>query len=311
MIFYEDAQEFLGRCLDELSEDITKMKIPRKENLISCCFQHEVLETFTCNQCHQVSSVTNSDVSIWCDISKTSQDNLDLQQLLLNNFSNEIREKRCHNCDFNEATLKRKITLLPPILVIYLKRFRYGLHNSGKIRNCVKFPSLVELSSVVDVEVKLPFTNSRQFNSGNHSYLLQSVVSHKGSTETSGHYIADVCRSDAGKTPVWFRYDDDKVTKTNLESVLTDGNVLDGYIFTYLYKGRIQKKNLTKGNFQLLGLARFCHDTGNVGCNLHIVFRPFGSKKDLRDGKGSQSIKIGGEQQGSMTTFYFFPSVLK
>ena len=249
MIFYEDAQEFFGRCLDELSGDIDKMNISRKDNLISSCYKHEILETYTCNQCGQVSSLTSSDVSIWCDVYKSSQEDLDLQQLLLNNFSNEIREKRCHNCNFNEATLKTKITILPPILVIYLKRFRYGLHNNGKVRNCVKFPSLVELSTVVDAEVKLPNTNSREFNSGNHSYLLQSVVSHKGSTETSGHYIADVRRSDAGKTPVWFRYDDDTVTKTNLESVLTGGNVLDGYIFTYLYKGRIPKEILIRELF--------------------------------------------------------------
>ena len=132
------------------------MKTSRTENLISRCFQHDVLETYTCNQCGQVSSVTNSDVSIWCDVSKTSQEDLDLQHLLLNNFSNEIREKRCDNCNFIEATLTTKITLLPPILVIYLKRYEYGLLTNGKIRNCVKLPSLVDLSTVVDVNVELP-----------------------------------------------------------------------------------------------------------------------------------------------------------
>ena len=258
------------------------MKISRTENLISTCFQHDVLETYTCNQCGQVSSVTNSDVSIWCDVSKTSKEDLDLQQLLLNNFSNEIREKRCDNCNFIEATLTTKITLLPPILVIYLKRYEYGLLTNGKIRNCVKLPSLVDLSTVVDVNVELPQcqkkstsypktqseTNlfqhlsmsevnelseeqqlqyaifksqqeiafatssdtingicvnkassedrfkrlsllnnnvSNQGDSGQHSYKLQSVVSHHGSTATSGHYVADVFRSDDGLTPQWFR----------------------------------------------------------------------------------------------------------
>jgi len=309
----QDAQEFLGRCLDELSEDITKMKISRTENLISSCFQHDVLETYTCNQCGQVSSVTNSDVSIWCDVSKTSQEYLDLQQLLLNNYSNEIREKRCDNCNFSEATLTTKITLLPPILVIYLKRYNYGLLTNGKVRNCVRLPSLVDLSTVVDVDVKLPqvqtksspypetqsetnhFFNlsvsevndlseeqqlqyaifksqqevactsssdtfngnlasgessedgfrrfsllnnnvSNQGDSGQHSYKLQSVVSHHGSTATSGHYVADVFRSDDGLTPQWFRYDDDSVTSTTLDSVLTGSNCYNGYILTYLYK---------------------------------------------------------------------------
>jgi len=71
---------------------------------------------------------------------------------------------------------------------------------------------------------------------GQYSYKLQSVVSHHGFSATSGHYVADVCRSDVGSTPLWFRYDDDSVTATSLDEVLTGSNCYNGYILTYLYE---------------------------------------------------------------------------
>jgi len=307
----QDAQEFLGRCLDELSEDIISMQISRQNNLISHCFKHELLENFTCNQCGQVSEVRNCDISMWCDV---SQEDTDLQQMLLTNFSSETREKRCDNCNHSEATLKTKITLLPPILIIYLKRYKYGPLTNGKVKKSVRISSTVDLSSVVYEDVKLPqiprkssqqhqapseanfphelsvaevnnlsedqqlafailksqqevacatssistfnvndcndespaegfrrlsllnnnVSNRGEF--GQHSYKLQSVVSHQGFSATSGHYVADVCRSDVGSTPLWFRYDDDSVTATSLDEVLTGSNCYNGYILTYLYE---------------------------------------------------------------------------
>ena len=38
------------------------------------------------------------------------------------------------NCNHSEATLKTKITLLPPILIIYLKRYKYGPLTNGKVK---------------------------------------------------------------------------------------------------------------------------------------------------------------------------------
>ena len=44
-----------------------------------------------------------------------------------------------------------------------------------------------------------------------HHYRLHSVVSHRGSSSNSGHYVADVYRFD---TASWWRYDDTVVTQT-------------------------------------------------------------------------------------------------
>ena len=65
-----------------------------------------------------------------------------------------------------------------------------------------------------------------------HTYQLQSVVSHHGTSATSGHYVADVFRHDVGG---WIRYDDQSVSATNLQAVTSGSNTYDGYIVTYLH----------------------------------------------------------------------------
>jgi len=66
-----------------------------------------------------------------------------------------------------------------------------------------------------------------------HTYQLQSVVSHHGSSASFGHYVADVFRFDGGG---WHRYDDTRVTKTDGRTVRTGPNSSNGYILTYLYQ---------------------------------------------------------------------------
>jgi len=66
-----------------------------------------------------------------------------------------------------------------------------------------------------------------------HQYRLHSVVSHHGSSTSSGHYVTDVYRFDARS---WYRYDDEKVSRTSALSVRTGSNRVNGYIFTFLYQ---------------------------------------------------------------------------
>jgi len=75
-----------------------------------------------------------------------------------------------------------------------------------------------------------------------HSYQLQSVVSHYGSSASAGHYVADVYRSDGEG---WFRYDDARVSKTDGLTVRTGSNCCNGYILTYLYQPLWKKCNIS------------------------------------------------------------------
>ncbi|XP_067843073.1 ubiquitin carboxyl-terminal hydrolase 37 isoform X2 [Heptranchias perlo] len=65
-----------------------------------------------------------------------------------------------------------------------------------------------------------------------HSYRLISVVSHIGSSSSSGHYISDVFDI---KKQAWLTYNDLEVSKTVEGTVQTDRDK-SGYIFFYMHK---------------------------------------------------------------------------
>ncbi|XP_066432126.1 ubiquitin carboxyl-terminal hydrolase 37 isoform X2 [Eleutherodactylus coqui] len=65
-----------------------------------------------------------------------------------------------------------------------------------------------------------------------HSYRLVSVVSHIGSSSSSGHYISDVYDI---KKQAWFTYNDLAVSRTQETTVQNDRD-RSGYIFFYMHK---------------------------------------------------------------------------
>ncbi|KAM8934045.1 ubiquitin carboxyl-terminal hydrolase 37 [Pelodytes ibericus] len=65
-----------------------------------------------------------------------------------------------------------------------------------------------------------------------HSYRLISVVSHIGSSSSSGHYISDVYDV---KKQAWFTYNDLTVSRTQESTVQSDRDS-SGYIFFYMHK---------------------------------------------------------------------------
>lgn len=65
-----------------------------------------------------------------------------------------------------------------------------------------------------------------------HSYRLVSVVSHIGSSSSSGHYISDVYDI---KKQAWFTYNDLAVSRTQ-ETTVQNERDRSGYIFFYMHK---------------------------------------------------------------------------
>ncbi|XP_073397144.1 ubiquitin carboxyl-terminal hydrolase 37-like [Dendrobates tinctorius] len=65
-----------------------------------------------------------------------------------------------------------------------------------------------------------------------HSYRLVSVVSHIGSSSSSGHYISDAYDT---KKQSWFTYNDLAVSRTH-ETTVQNERDRSGYIFFYMHK---------------------------------------------------------------------------
>nr|XP_021520154.1 ubiquitin carboxyl-terminal hydrolase 37 isoform X2 [Meriones unguiculatus] len=83
-----------------------------------------------------------------------------------------------------------------------------------------------------------------------HSYRLISVVSHIGSTSSSGHYISDVYDI---KKQAWFTYNDLEVSKIQEAAVQSDRD-RSGYIFFYMHKEIFDELLETEKNSQALSM---------------------------------------------------------
>ncbi|EPQ18430.1 Ubiquitin carboxyl-terminal hydrolase 37 [Myotis brandtii] len=83
-----------------------------------------------------------------------------------------------------------------------------------------------------------------------HSYRLISVVSHIGSTSSSGHYISDVYDI---KKQAWFTYNDLEVSKIQEASVQSDRD-RSGYIFFYMHKEVFDELLETEKNSQAFSM---------------------------------------------------------
>ncbi|XP_045416047.1 ubiquitin carboxyl-terminal hydrolase 37 isoform X3 [Lemur catta] len=92
----------------------------------------------------------------------------------------------------------------------------------------------------------------RNAETGNlpHSYRLISVVSHIGSTSSSGHYISDVYDI---KKQAWFTYNDLEVSKIQEAAVQSDRD-RSGYIFFYMHKEIFDELLETEKNSQALSI---------------------------------------------------------
>ncbi|XP_015724439.1 ubiquitin carboxyl-terminal hydrolase 37 isoform X2 [Coturnix japonica] len=83
-----------------------------------------------------------------------------------------------------------------------------------------------------------------------HSYRLISIVSHIGSTSSSGHYISDAYDI---KKQTWFTYNDLEVSRT-LETTVQRDRDRSGYIFFYMHKDIFDELLETEKNAQPLSM---------------------------------------------------------
>ncbi|KAL9957804.1 hypothetical protein ACROYT_G034751 [Oculina patagonica] len=112
---------------------------------------------------------------------------------------------------------------LKKALQISLQEFE----DNGAATDQPDLPASVDTENLTD-----PAFQDEDGEPSTHSYRLISIVSHLGTSSTSGHYISDVYDC---KTKQWTSYDDSTATKLTEHGVRYKRQH-SGYIFFYLYK---------------------------------------------------------------------------
>lgn len=104
----------------------------------------------------------------------------------------------CDKCHVHcESKIERGLFLLPPCLIISLKRFKVHVHETSKNDALVNFSTELDMAPYLDPES--PERNTK--------YTLRGVVTHRGFL-SDGHYTASAFNDSARQ---WIHYDDSSV----------------------------------------------------------------------------------------------------
>lgn len=174
-----------------------------------------------------------------------------LEILLENFFAPEERSLSCSRCENAGAMAcaRSSLTVLPGVLVLHLKRFRYDPRTSSftKMLTPVQFGRhLVLPAAAVDPECEkpdnsgsnklrkvptdlmsqwhVPSSASPMSNlaTGPQRYSLSAVVRHFGATASSGHYMCDINGQGPDGSAKWTRCDDSSEFPVKEEEVFGD-----------------------------------------------------------------------------------------
>lgn len=173
-------------------------------------FQGKLVNETRCLQCETVSSREED----FYDLSLEIDQNCSLTSCLRNFSTTETlaAEDKFH-CDkcgcLQEAQKRMRLALLPPVLCLHLKRFKYieSMGRLKKLMHRVTFPWELKMVNTTD---DCPDADS--------PYELFAVVVHMGAHPNHGHYVALV-RTPSGQ---WVCFDDEQVnaiTDSQVQSV--------------------------------------------------------------------------------------------
>lgn len=261
----QDCSEFLNFLLDGLHEDLNQCgnhpplpdlneqeeeareKLPiriastiewekyLKTNfsIIVDQFQGQYLSRLECLKCNKTSTTYNSFSTLSLPIPSRSR--VTLSQCFDEFCAPEILDGEdrwfCPRCKAHEKSSKTlRISRLPQVLIIHLKRFQLGSHIT-KLNTFVEYPHEVNLDKYwprvqsreeMEKLVKLPMRNQMTpFN-----YKLFGVVDHFGNL-TTGHYTSYIYKGEKSK---WCYFDDTKIYRNVDIKRVVNG---DAYVLFY------------------------------------------------------------------------------
>lgn len=263
----QDAHEYLGFILNSLhtantGEDDEEVSTPaRTKDAKTCdCIVHQTFagilkSTVTCSSCKNTTATFDPFVDLSLDI-KSPTLSVKKKKLSMINGTTTVKEAipieltecldrftapetlssdsyHCRKCNAAQKAEKRlKLSTLPPVLPIHLKRFSHSqkLSQSSKVDTRVRFPFTLNLEPYTappkqpkgDDDSKKSKDKDKTKEGGKKEedakieplYTLSSVIVHKGKID-SGHYISYARQGDE-----WFRFDDSMVVQVDEREVL-------------------------------------------------------------------------------------------
>lgn len=113
-----------------------------------------------------------------------------------------------------------RIQRLPAYLTIQMVRFHYkgNVQTNAKLLRDVKFPLILNAYELCTEELQEKLKQKKADDSGSNNtgfYELKAVLTHKGRSSTSGHYVAWVKKDEQ-----WYKCDDDYVEPVESDEIL-------------------------------------------------------------------------------------------
>ncbi|KAL8476267.1 hypothetical protein ACS0TY_028802 [Phlomoides rotata] len=218
----EDAHEFLRNVVDKmqstcLEEAGVSGSFAEDSTLMGLTFGGYLRSKIKCMKCSGRSERRDRMLDLTVEI----DGNIHKLEEALTQFTKSETlggddKYKCNRCKSYEKA-KKRLTILeaPNILTIVLKRFRSG--NMEKLNKLVRFPEMLNLSPYLSgMSDEYPI------------YRLYAVVVHLGIMNTAysgGHYVSYIKDFQGA----WFRIDDSRVSRVDLETVLS----VEAYILFY------------------------------------------------------------------------------
>ncbi|WKX89208.1 hypothetical protein Q1695_008677 [Nippostrongylus brasiliensis] len=233
----QDAHEFLRCTMDRVHSELRRCRLPESVDqwLAAACggsespngsavttlFEGSLQSQVICLTCHTASNKHDPFLDLSLDIfvpaSNGRASNVRLSECIKRFFAKEeldhCEQYMCSNCkDKRPSTKQLFLRVLPNVLCLHLKRFRWSHINRGKLDNMVDFP----LSGLDITPFMAQCAASRVADStGSVTFDLSSVVVHHGSGVTSGHYTTYGQRDGH-----WYHFNDASVKACSEQTVL-------------------------------------------------------------------------------------------
>lgn len=230
-----DAHEFFISMLNQIHATTPGSTATNCTCLVHSTFAGLLQSDVRCGQCENVTSRSDMMLDISLDLKPIAQASgaggteMTLLSCLKRFTQPEKTTYKCDKCgkSSNDATKQLSIRKLPPVLCFQLKRFEHGATSSNKIDNNVRFGATLNMAPFSSVVARKGLSKDPGPDSM-YEYDLLAVVNHEGQMDT-GHYTNFARCHDR-----WYRFDDEKVTRSTLQECLGSAAYMLVYVKRHL-----------------------------------------------------------------------------